>query len=168
MSEVWKDINGYKELYQVSNWGRVKSLKFGKERILKPGINGKGYFQVQLWKNNNSKNYVVHRLVAQAFIPNPDNLPCINHRDECKTNNNVENLEWCSYQYNINYGTCIQRKTEKQSKTVYQYSMDGEFVKEWKSLMEIERSMEFSAGSISQCCNGKLNTAYGYVWRYKK
>lgn len=175
MSEVWKDIKGYEGDYMVSNWGNVKRLEgldslghLRKERILKPLKNDKGYLRVQLSKNGKKRIYFVHRLVAQAFIPNPDNLPCINHKDECKSNNNVDNLEWCDVKYNNTYGTRIKQMAEKTSKTVFQYTLDGEFVKEWKSLMEIKRSMGFSAGNISLCCNGKYKTSYGYIWRYRQ
>ena len=174
MSEVWKDIDGYEGLYEVSNLGRVKSLKFGKERILKTDMSPKGYLRVQLWKNNKGIRYLVHRLVAQAFLDNPDNLPCINHRDENPSNNNVDNIEWCTHKYNINYGTCIQRRVNKtrgvnnikNSKTVYQYSLDGELVKEWQSAAEIERQLGFASSSINVCCLGKKKTSHGYIWSY--
>lgn len=173
MEEIWKDIEGY-ENYQVSNYGRVKSLKFGKERIKNPKkING-GYFQIGLNKNGKTKGHLIHRLVAEAFIPNPDNLPIINHKDEDKTNNHVENLEWCSYKYNSNYGSCQQRRADrlrdinntKSSKTVYQYSLEDEFIKKWPSTMEIERQLGFSHNKISRCCLGGRPTAYGFKWRY--
>ena len=116
MEEIWKDIVGYEGLYQVSNFGRVKSLakykngnggsKFWrKERILKPANTGRGYLMVVLIKEKKRTTYILHRLVAQAFIPNPNNLPQINHKDENKTNNVVSNLEWCDNKYNSNYGT---------------------------------------------------------------
>lgn len=104
--EVWKDIDGYDGLYQVSNMGRVKSFKWGKERILKPYETGNGYLRVEL----QSKPFKLHRLVAQAFIPNPDNLPFVNHKDENPKNNMVDNLEWCDNKYNINYGTTQERR----------------------------------------------------------
>lgn len=176
MNEVWKDINGYEGLYKISSLGRVKSLNYkrtGKERILKLDIDGKGYIQVVLCKNGRGKMHRVHRLVAQAFIPNPDNLPCINHRDECKTNNIVDNLEFCSYKYNLTYGSRIKRVSEKQingkaSKKVFQYTLNGEFVAEYPSTMEVQRQLGYSQGNISLCCNGKLKTAYGYIWSYIK
>ena len=166
--EEWKDIDEYEGLYQVSNLGRVKSLKFGKERILKPDTILNGYLRVQLWKNSKGIRYLVHRLVAQAFIDNPDKLPMINHKDENPSNNCVDNLEWCTHKYNINYGTCIQRMSEKISKTVYQYTMDGEIVAEYPSTMEVERQLGYAQSHISQCCNGKRKTANGFIWRYIK
>ena len=165
MNEEWKDINGYKGLYQVSNLGRVRSVRYNKERIMELSYSH-GYLRVGLYKNNKLKSHSVHRLVAQAFLDNPDNLPCVNHKDECKTNNHVDNLEWCSHQYNNTYGTVIQRRTEKNAKTVYQYTMDGEFVKKWISMKEIELELGFHSTNISACCRGKRPMAYGYVWKY--
>ena len=111
--EIWKDIEGYEGRYQISNRGNVKSLNYnhnGKEKILKPIINNKhGYAYVGLHLEGKTKNYYIHRLVAIAFIPNPDNLPEVNHRDENKENNTVENLEWCDRAYNCNYGTHNKR-----------------------------------------------------------
>lgn len=107
MIEIWKDITGYEGLYQVSNLGRVKSTQYfhgTNERILKPISTHNGYFRVHLRKDGKLKTFKIHRLVAEAFIPNPDNLPQINHKDEDKTNNRVDNLEWCSARYNCNYG----------------------------------------------------------------
>ena len=113
--EIFKDIKGYEGLYQVSNYGRVKSLyriqimptggkRIIEERILKTIKNKKGYIGVHLSKNNKDKTVYIHRLVAQAFIPNPNNYPQVNHKDEDKTNNHVDNLEWCTAKYNSNYG----------------------------------------------------------------
>lgn len=166
MSEVWKDIKGYEGVYMVSNWGRVKSLKYGKEKVIKPRKAGIGYLQVVLFKNGKGKSYFVHRLVAQAFIPNPDNLPIINHKDEKPSNNNVDNLEWCNHCYNLTYGSRIKRVLDKTSKPTYQYTLDGELIAEYPSTMEVERQLGYSQGNISQCCNGKLKTANGYIWRY--
>lgn len=118
--EIWKDISGYEGLYQVSNLGRVKSLERidnnnhpVKEKIIKPYKTIGGYMQVCLWKNGKVKHLQIHRLVAQAFIPNPYNLPECNHKDENPLNNCVENLEWCDHKYNINYGTRTEKASEK-------------------------------------------------------
>ena len=114
--EEWRDVVGYEGLYMVSNCGRVKSLKFSngkREKIMKLSDRGNGYLRVSLSKDGESKHYNVHRLAAIAFIPNPDNLPYVNHKDECKTNNNVDNLEWCTVEYNNTYGTARERQAEK-------------------------------------------------------
>lgn len=167
MKEIWKDIVDYEGLYQVSNFGRVKSLWFGQERIMKPYKNKKGYLQLILCKEGKQKHLYVHRLVAQAFIDNPDNLPEVNHRDENKENNRVENLEWCNRLYNCTYGTARERITKAKSKTVYQYTLDGEFVREWSSTAEVQRQTGWKQGNISTCCIGKrLKSIYGFRWSY--
>ena len=170
--EIWKPILNYEGLYEVSNWGRVKSLKFGKERILKPGTNKYGYLIVILCKNGKVKSFSVHRLVAEAFLPNPHNYPCVNHKDECKTNNNVNNLEWCTYTYNNNYGTKIERisknrDTSKYFKPILQYTLDGVFVREWKSIAEAGRN-GFNQGHITDCCRGKRKYHKDCIWKYKE
>lgn len=169
MMEIFKDIEGYEGLYQISDHGRVKSLNYNhtdKERILKLSKRKDGYLRVQLWKNRNYKNYYVHRLVAQAFLDNPYNLNEINHKDEDKTNNHVDNLEFCTSKYNCSYGTRNQRRVNKTSKPTYQYTLDGKLIREWSSTAEVQRQLGYSQGHISQCCNGKTKTAYGYIWKY--
>lgn len=163
-TEFWKDIEGYEGLYQISSFGRVKSLKYGKERILKPLVDKDGYLLAILCKEGKTKNHKIHRLVASAFLPNPNNYPCINHKDENKQNNCVDNLEWCTVKYNINYGT----RTEKCSKKVGQYDLKGKLIKTWKSIMEIERRTGFFRSNITACCRGYKNhkTAYNYYWQY--
>lgn len=163
MEEIWRTIHGYGGQYQVSDQGRVRSLKFGKERILKPIRHLSGYLNVSLCKNREHKMYKVHRLVAQAFIPNPDNLPQVNHKDENKENNSVQNLEWCDAKYNINYGT----RNQRYSKPVLQYTKSGAFVKEWKSAMDVQRNLGYHQQHISHCCNGKRKSANGFVWKFK-
>lgn len=118
IGEIWVSVRGYIGLYQVSNFGRVMSLNYdktGKIKLLKLVLNAQGYYQVCLHKNGVQKIKKVHRLVAEAFIPNPKHLPSINHKDEDKTNNRLSNLEWCTVKYNTNYGTCQERKKEKIS-----------------------------------------------------
>lgn len=156
MIEQWKTIFDYPD-YEVSNLGRVRSLKFGKEKLLSPGIHSKGYLIVSLCKNGDLKHYLVHRLVAQAFLPNPLNLPEVNHKDENKLNNCVDNLEWCERQYNVDYS---------KAKQVGQYDLSGNLIKVWKSVREIERQLGFSNGHISACCRGIKKTASGFIWRY--
>lgn len=116
MKEIWKDIQGYEGLYMISNYGNVKSLgnnKSRKEKILNPRTNTKGYKQIALCKNNKRKYYSIHKLVALHFIPNPNNLSEINHKDENKNNNSIENLEYCDHKYNMNYGTRTERARNK-------------------------------------------------------
>ena len=168
IKELWRDIVNYEGLYQVSSLGRVKSLKFGKERILRLIDGGKGYLIVNLHKDGKAKNHYVHRLIAEAFIPNPDNLPEINHIDEDKTNNCVKNLEWCDRIYNNNYGTRNIKVSKSRSKPVLQLTLDGQLVREWPSTIEAEQQGGFQHSLISSCCSGKRNTHSGYVWKYKK
>lgn len=113
MIEIWKDIPGYEGKYQVSNTGEIRSLKFGKIKILKQYTDKCGYNVLTLSENGKRKNHFVHRLVAMTFIPNPNNLPQVNHKDENKANNCVDNLEWCSRKYNMNYGTRNERASER-------------------------------------------------------
>lgn len=158
MIEEWKEIEGYEGLYEVSNLGRVKSLKYGKERILKAGKDGCGYMLVNLCKEGKMKMFRIHRLVAAAFIPNPQNLPEINHIDENKENNCSDNLEWCDRKYNINHGT----RNERISKRVL-CEETGEI---FPSTHEVERKLGFAQTHISDCCLGKYKTCGGFHWRY--
>ena len=167
MEEIWCPIKGYEGQYEVSDQGRVRSLKFGKERILKPIRNTQGYLQVHLCKNGEINKCLVHRLVSQTFIPNPNNLQEVNHKDENPSNNSAKNLEWCDRKYNINYGTRTQRQSEKLSKPVLQYEKSGAFVREWKSTQDVQRNLNYNQGSISRCCTGKLKSAYKFIWKFK-
>lgn len=165
MKEIYKDIKGYEGKYQVSNLGNVKSLHYNntnREKVMKPSVR-KGYLSVDLGYRNPR---LVHRLVAEAFLENPNNLPCVNHKDENKRNNCVDNLEWCSNKYNLNYGTCRERRGEKLRKPINQYDLDGNFIKTWNSGTEINKKLGFSHGNICGCCRGKQKTAYGFKWRY--
>lgn len=169
--EIWKDYKDYKGHYQVSNFGRIKSIKFGKEIILKPGTNKNGYSYVILYKNGKVKKFTVHRLVAEAFLPNPDNLPEVNHKDENKLNNCVSNLEWCTNLYNHNYGTINERIAAKNtngkcSKIVLQYDLEGNFVREWKSTRECGRN-GFDQSAVAACCRGKRKKYKDFIWIYK-
>lgn len=173
MEEVWKDIRGYEQVYQVSNLGRVKSLErvvdFGRsyrtvhEMILKQYIQNNGYVWVGLHKNNTQKRMLVHRLVAMAFIPNPDNLPEVNHKDENPLNNTLSNLEWCTRKYNENYGTKKQRQTLKQSIPVAAYK-DGVEIMRFASSMEAQRN-GYNQQCVRYCCRGIYKTYRGYEWR---
>ena len=121
MSEIWKDIPNYENLYQISNYGRVRSLhnRYKNKLYLKPCATSKGYLSVSLCKDHTQKAFNIHRLVAEAFIPNPKNLPCINHIDENKENNIFSNLEWCTYQYNNTYGHRLERCSETRKKNQF-------------------------------------------------
>lgn len=159
MEEIYKDIEGYAGLYQISNHGNVKSFHTSKEKILKPVKDKDGYLFVGLYKQGkHKKHYKVHRLVAKAFIENPDNLPVVNHKDEDKTNNKVDNLEYCTAEYNINYGTRNQRISKRV--------LCIETGKIYQSGKQVERELGFFSSYISSACNGKLKQAYGYTWRY--
>lgn len=162
----WKPITGFEE-YLVSDTGIIVSLprnyKYGtinQPIALKQDIN-KGYSRVTLHKNGRKYKRQVHRLVAEAFIPNPNNYPCVNHKDECPANNSVSNLEWCTYKYNANYGN----RNRKIQKGVRQYSIDGTFIKEWDSLSEASSALKLSWGGISKCIHEKQKIAGGYKWQ---
>lgn len=168
MTEIWRDIDGYEGIYQISNKGRVKSLHNGSERILRPVIDKYGYMFVYLSNNSVRKYFRLHRLVALAFIPNPENKPQVNHKDENKKNNCVENLEWITHIDNCNYGTRNERIGDSQSKPIFQYSKSGDFIREWKSAREVERVLDIYNTGIIACCKGKRKSAGGFVWRYKE
>lgn len=163
MTEEWKTIEGYED-YWISNLGNVKSFKNGKEQILKPFKNN-GYLAIDLRKNKNRKCFKIHRLVASAFIPNPNNLQQVNHKDENTYNNCVNNLEWCTHTYNNNYGTRNKRIGEKHKMKILQYTIDGVLIKEWDSMVEASKYYNISKSLISECCNGKYRTAGGYEWK---
>ena len=195
MEEVWKPVAG-SSYYEVSNLGRVRSLnryiyrtikgtlcKYLKEgRLLSPNLINK-YYSVTLISDDGLKKIIrVHRLVATAFLPNPDNLPAINHKDENKLNNNVENLEWCTFKYNSNYNNLGHRISEilrnhiGKSRPVLQYDLNDVFVKEYPSIIEAERKTGISNVSIGKCCKGfyidkgkkvNINKAGGFKWKYK-
>lgn len=176
--EIWKDIKGYEGLYQVSNMGRVRSLK--NKIILKPIKNTNGYLKVNLYNNRKMKTFLIHRLVALAFISNTENKPQVNHKDENKTNNCMNNLEWCSVDYNnkyctrteraiknTNYKKIAEKNSKIQGKQVLQIDKDTEkIINVFHSIAEAERIFTKSQGNICRCCNGKYKTAYGYKWRY--
>lgn len=187
MQEIWKDIPNYEGLYQVSNLGNIKSLskiierKNGyklsiKERNIKKWLANNGYYMVSLWKNSKGKFITIHRLVAQAFLDNKTNLPCINHKDGNKLNNNINNLEWCSYGYNEKEAYKLKLKEpfwlnkkgkdNCNSKKINQYDLYGNFIKTWNSLSDITRELKIHTSNISKCCKGKLKKTGGYIWKY--
>lgn len=170
MIEIWKDIEGYEGLYQVSSFGRVKSLNYnktGKEQYLKQRKNSSEYLQVDLWKKGKIKQSSVHRLVAEAFIPNTYNLPQVNHRDENKGNNRVDNLEWCDRKYNINYGTARERMVKNMTgpcKSKQVLCVETGVV--YCSVCEVSRQTGINRQNINSCCQGKRKTSGGFHWRY--
>ena len=182
--EIWRtaiyDGETYED-FEVSNIGRILSLNYnrtGKPELLEPSETTCGYLVVNLCKNEKRKTCLVHRVIAETFLENPENLPEINHKDEDKTNNFVflnedgsvdkekSNLEWKNHRDNCNHGTRNERVAKAQSKPVLQFTLDGEFVREWPSTMECERN-GFSSGNVSACCRGERKTAYGFIWMYK-
>lgn len=177
-TEIWRTPIGKGEIYdnyQVSNFGQILSLNYERTRkpkLLKTSKDKNGYLRVSLYKNGKQNYFQIHRLVAETFLPNPNNLPQVNHIDENKENNRVDNLEWCTHEYNINYGTHNERISKamtngKLSKPVLQFSKSGEFIREWPSTRECGRN-GFNQGEVSKCCNGKRKTAYGFIWKYKE
>ena len=174
-NEIWKDIDGYEGLYQVSNLGRVKSLNYrrtGKERILKALKDRYGYLHVKLCKDGKAKEYTIHRLVAEAFLYNPNGFSDVNHKDEDKENNAVGNLEWCSHKYNSNYGTGAKRSAEKRRndpkrrKPVISVSKESGLIMEFESTKEAERVTGVYCGNIVNCCKGRYKSAGGFYWFY--
>lgn len=188
IEEIWKPVKGYEGLYEVSNYGRVRSLDYGrtgKIRVLKPGLDGHGYLKVCLSIGGKHKTLFIHRLVAIAFIPNPNNYPIINHRDCNPLNNHVDNLEWCSYGYNNTYGFARELRALKtvnhpnKSHCVCQFNKDGTLIKEYPSAAEATRQTGISNSSILDCCinrvrrnkNGstyQVKSAGGFIWKFKE
>jgi hypothetical protein len=185
MEEIWKDIEGYEGIYQVSNLGRARSLDrtiisgaynspmFKKGTILKPQPKGYiGYVGLSLSKDGKRENVYIHRLVAKAFIPNPDNLPEVNHKDENKKNNRADNLEWVTTQENINYGTRTQRhraSLEPKMKPVVMKATDGTILRKFDSIKDAARQTGINRKDIRNCCEhiDMFYTAGGFVWEYK-
>ena len=186
MEEIWKDIEGYEGIYEVSNLGRVRSLdhkarhvsRMGREfevtykgRIRKQVPNENGYPIVMVKKDGKAHALKVHQLVAKAFIPNPDNLPFINHKDENPSNNRADNLEWCTHEYNVRYGTAIMRIRDTQLKranAVLQLDMDGNVLGKFLSLERAAEAMGCSTQLIKRVCDNKPHcyTAKGYRWQW--
>ena len=180
-TEIWKTaiVNGEPwKNYQVSNFGQILSLNYhrsGRAKLMNPWKDKDGYLKIGLRKDGKQKHFYVHRLVVETFIPNPNNLPEVNHKDEDKTNNFVGtpendykdgNLEWCTREYNTNYGTRNERSAKTKSKPVLQFTLDGILVKEWPSTKECGRN-GFHSSAVSRCCNGKQPHYKGYIWQYK-
>lgn len=177
--EQWLDVKGYKGLYKVSSFGQVKmtgrykrhrndSYEYISPKILNTFIVC-GYLKCKLRsKDGIAKMVSVHRIVAETFIPNPNNLPQVNHKDENKQNNHVDNLEWCTAKYNANYGTGIQRCNKARYKKVAQYDKHGTLVAHFDSMKDAMIKTGVSYSLISSCCNGRINIAKGYVFKFLK
>lgn len=192
MKEIWKDIKGYEGLYQISNLGNVKKIKNKKYNINKKEVEEKeinkyisigkhklGYKNVKLTdKNGIRKNLFLHRIIAEAFIENPNNFNIINHKDGDKSNNDINNLEWTSQKDNVNHawknGLCENvRKVcaingRKKSKKIIQKNKNGEVIKVWNSTMDIERELGILHNNITSCCKHYNRTAGGFIWEYYK
>lgn len=177
MKEIWKDIKDYEGFYQVSNLGNIRSCdriihKKGQSDAFVHGKpkkqvdNGHGYLNVCLSKFGKTKIYYVHRLVAQAFIPNHENLPEVNHKDENPYNNNVENLEWCDRKYNGNYGTIKERIGKANSKQICQYDSLGNLINNYNSVYDAERKTGIKRTGIQNCLRDLSKTSGGFVWKY--
>lgn len=182
MKETWKDIEGYVGYYQISNFGRVKSLERIcwngqgyyklKERILKPHNDRLGYARVQLCKDGICIGCSINREVAKAFIENKNNHPCTNHKDENPRNNHVDNLEWCTYKYNNNYGTARERGVQNtdyksnKKRQIAQYNFKGSLLKVWNGTSEITKILGYENSAISKCCKGNQQSAHNFTWKY--
>lgn len=161
--EEWKPIEGYEGRYEVSNYGRVKSLKTND--LISQRIDKNGYYQLKLHKDGKARNYLVHRLVAKAFIPNPNNFPIINHIDINPLNNHVDNLEWCSYKYNLNFKT--RNETLSRSLKLHYFAPIRciETQKIYESPYELDNE-GFNHTFIYSCCRCDIECAYGLHWEY--
>lgn len=199
--QCWRDIPNYEGKYQVSNTGRVRSLNYGrtgKTKVIKQSTNKGGYKSVFLYKDGKLKGYLVHRLVAITFIPNPNNYPVINHKDENPKNNVVWNLEWCTQEYNCNYGTRNEKcskarkgksrgkhlteetkrkisaahkgKNNPKAKPILMFTLDGEFIRRFDCGADANEYLGKNRRNknIGMCARAKIKTAYDYIWKYEE
>lgn len=181
--EIWKDVGeckGYEEfagLYEVSNYGRIRSKSrqvidtLGRKRcvegkLLSSHSTPNGYFIIALCNQKLHLSTHVHTLVALAFLPNPNNYPQVNHKDEDKSNNRADNLEWCTAKYNTNYGTCIKRRSKSRCTKIKQFDLQGNLLSVYKSIREAASQLQRHPQGISACLTGRQKTAYGYIWKY--
>lgn len=187
--EIWKPIKGYENNYEVSNMGNVRSLRYANNGTDKKGsgiknlkliLNNMGYYVVNLYHEGKMKQHHVHRLVAEAFMPNPNNLPVIDHISTITTDNRIENLRWCSIRDNVNNPISSKRRLDKcrallkgkfgkdalTHKPVIQYTLDGDFVKKWDCMMDACRFYHIDSGSLTRACQGEYHKVKGFAWRY--
>lgn len=181
VGELWKPIQGFPN-YLVSSYGRVLSLSREEQlctgstrnrqgRLLIPRLGNKGYLYVILRKDNRNYTRKIHRLVAEGFIPNPNGFECVNHKDECRDHNSVDNLEWCTNAYNLTYGN-IRSKIKEAfiesgwSRGVEQYALNGNLIGRFPSVRSAANHIDRRPGGITNCCKGNRKSAYGFVWRY--
>lgn len=169
--EIWKPVSGYEGLYEVSNYGNVKSVNFnrtGKENLLKQHILKDGYVQVEFRKDRKRKCFKIHRLVWTAFNGQiPEDMQ-VNHINEDKTDNRLSNLNLMSLVENCNWGTRNERISKSHNKPIIQYDLEGKEIKVWDNAKEMCKLYNWSSGAISEVCSGKRKTAYGYKWSYKE
>lgn len=164
--DLWKDIPEFEGLYQAHPTGLIRSIKFGKVKILKPALNTFGYEKVIISNKTRQYQKLVSRLVAQTFIPNPSNLPCVNHKNEIKTDNRVENLEWCTYKYNLDYSGNYLKAHDATKVKVYCFTEEGNFIRSYDSINEASEDTGESEHIISNMVLGKsYRTRKGYIWK---
>jgi hypothetical protein len=173
--EIWKPVNGYEGTYEVSNLGRCRSLKRGVVKKYLNHIRPDGYVVVTLCNNGNGKRFLVHQIVARAFIPNPLGRKFINHINSIKHDNRIKNLEWCtasensihSYRSGGRISAMIRRFAEKNpvSVTTYQYDLNGKFIRKWACRQEAGKCLGIHRSNISHCIAGRIKTAGGFIWK---
>lgn len=157
--KIWKPVIGYEKYYEVSSDGEIRNIITG--HILKPALKKNGYFSVDL-RYGKPKTKMIHRIVAEAFIENANDYPCVNHIDENKTNNKADNLEWCSYKYNANFGC----GSKARNSPVLQFDSNGRFIRMWQSMKDASKECGIKYQSISKVCRGVRKTCGGYKWEY--
>ena len=165
MQEIWKPVGWYEGLYEVSNLGRVKSLKFWKSKILNPRYNR--YCRVWLYINLKMFNIQVHRLVAKAFIPNPENKKCVNHINGVRKDNRIDNLEWCTNKENTKHAfDNFLMDWQTNAKKVFQYTLWFEFIQEFSSASSASRITGIHSSWITACCRWEYKTSWWFIWKY--